>query len=346
MQRPVMNPTFFDDSPTSGSRRRRLRRLVGSAIFRPLRMGFRFLMYDPMSSIRGFRVEEGTPTSRFMRGILYRLAFVPVLMAATACAIVWTSTHPRPVLAEVDPSSVGIHYAPLAFVGADQVPLEGWLVSAINAQQVLEEKENILRKKSPGVVLVHDIGQRREQMLPLIKPLHEAGFVVLALNLRGGGLRAVKGETFGLRESDDVRAAVAVLRRQPFVDTARIAIVGWGTGATAALLAARTDPQIHAVVAERPVRDAQELVQFRIMPEVPYLSWLAPLCKWTFEMSYGVDAEETEMANFKKLFASRPVLLVDSGGMHADPSDRMSIEQIRSFLTASLPEKNAVADVK
>lgn len=348
MQRPVMNPNFFEDAPATSlaSRRRRLLRIVGAAVWRVAKLGARMLLYDPLHGIRGFRVEEGTPTSRFIRALMYRLAFVPVLVAISACAIVWAATHPRSASTELDPGMQGIYYEAVTFLGADQTRLEGWLVPMLDAKLVLEEKDKVLRRKHPAVVLVHDFGQRREQMLPLIKPLHDAGYVVLAINLRGGGAARVRGETFGLRESGDVRAAVEMLRRRPFVDPLRVAAVGFGTGATAALIAASADQQISAVVAEQPVLSMRDLMATRIMPQQALLSWLSPLCKWTFEISYGVDAEDMELRNFRGLLSSRPVLMVNSGPVHLDSSDEKMIEQIRKFLEAPTIATAGAADVQ
>jgi hypothetical protein len=127
-----------------------------------------------------------------------------------------------------------------------------------------------------------------------------------------------------------------MLRRRPFVDGNRIALVGCGTGATAALLAADADAQIAAVVADRPVRDVEELVKVRLVPQNTHLSWIAPLCKWTFELSYGVDAEEVGLTNFRRLFESKRVLMTDPARPFADASDPRTIEQVKAFLGGAL----------
>jgi pimeloyl-ACP methyl ester carboxylesterase len=343
-----MNPNFFEET-TSGDappRKRKLLRLLAYSLWRVLKLCGRLLMYDPLHSIRGFRVEEGTPTSRFVRALMYRMAFVPLLVALFACAIVWVATHPRSVTAEVDPATLGIYYDTVDFVGHDKTRLEAWLVPVLDAKLVLQEQDKILRKKNPAIVLVHDFGQRREQMLPLIRPLHDAGYVVLALNLRGGGQHATRGETFGLAEAGDVRAAVEMLRRRQFVDPARVAVVGCGTGGNAALLAACADSQICAIVADRPVRDSLELVQNHIMPRSALLRWLSPLCKWTFEMSYGVDAEDVAPAIARKQVGLRPLLVMESPDGALDISDTRLIARVTSFLENSLGQSNAVAGAK
>src|SRR5450432_1569233 len=167
MQRPVMNPDLFDgnahvdaDTPNP-SERRRIVRLMLAAVGRALRLGFKFLTTSPFARKR-FRVEDGTPMSRFVRAVMYRLAFVPVFLAATACAVVWTATHPRSACADIDPDNQELYYQPVTFLGADNIPLEAWLVPVLEARTIIQEKDHALRKKYPAVVLVHDLGQRRQ----------------------------------------------------------------------------------------------------------------------------------------------------------------------------------------
>lgn len=344
MQRPVMHPNFFEeDAPAPVSRRRQLLSLLGGTLWRVCRLFFRLLTYDPLARISGFRVDEGTPFSRFIRGLLYRLAFVPVFIVAVACAIVWIATHQRPVQAQADPHSMGLYHEVVTLVSADKVPLQAWLVPVLDASTVLAEKDKAIRKKYPAVVLVHDASQRCQQTLPLIKPLHDAGFVVLAINLRGGQDNPQTGETFGLNEAGDVKSAVELLRRKPFVDPDKIALVGWGTGANASLLAARSDDRIAAVVAHAPLRDSDELLRSLVMPRNSWLTWLTPLCKWTFELAYGVDIEDIDLANFKTLLASGRVLLLESSSVRADPSDPQAIERTTRFLATLLTDYGHLA---
>src|SRR4051812_10396433 len=186
MQRPIMNPTWVEDDAapqrrTFWDRLRPIRRLV--------RFGGKILLWDPLTRtrFRGLRIEDGTPWERFCRGLLYRLTFLPVFTAMTVAALVYAGTHPHQNTNEIDPNSQGIYYDPATLRTEDGVRLEAWLVPVLEADQVLREKEMALRTNHPAVLLVHDYGQDRQQMLPLVKPLHEAGFVVMAVALRGCG---------------------------------------------------------------------------------------------------------------------------------------------------------------
>ncbi len=335
MQRPVMNPTFYDDGPARHTRFGVLR-LAGRLLWRLVRMSWRVICYDPLR--RKLRIEDGNFLSRMFRGFCYRLAFVPVLLAVLVCMVVYAATHPRSYHKDFDPASLELYYDSVTFLTSDQIRIEGVLYPVIDARQVLEEREKALRKRYPAAVLVHDFGMSRQQMLPLVRPLHDAGFVVLAVNLRGNGGSGAAAQTFGLREALDVKAAVEMLRRRPFVDPARIVVVAAGTGATAAMTQAKSDPAIAALVVANPVISVDSLLDGRLAPRLPYLSWMRPLCKWTFEIGYQLDAEDVDWSEFDRVRETRPVLVMGNDGGITDFSRPRHIETIRSFLVKQVVE--------
>ncbi|CAN5607063.1 hypothetical protein BH09PLA1_BH09PLA1_15740 [soil metagenome] len=346
MQRPVMDITYLDDDVRSGSGLGLTRKLQGvrtafKAIWRMLRRVVRILMYDPLSRtpLARFRNEDGSVTSRFMRGVAYRLAFVPVFAALAACAFVYSGTHPTPVASELDPSSAGLYYEVVSFKAEDEVRLDAWLIPSIEASKVLDQKEKLLREKCPAVILLHNYGDRRQQMLPLIRPLHDAGFVVLVPALRGCGTSESAGQTFGLHESLDVKAAVDLLRRRPFVDPERITLVGIGSGANAAMLAANRDARILAMALEDPANDINQMIGEHIAPKHPYLKWVRPLCKWAFEIGYEVDAEELSAARQAATLKTRSVLMVSGQASSENFTSKELVEQIRHFLVLKSEEK-------
>jgi alpha-beta hydrolase superfamily lysophospholipase len=186
-------------------------------------------------------------------------------------------------------------------------------------------------------VLAHDDESNRSEMLPLVQPLHDAGFVVLVAGLRTSGATNVGG-TFGLREGADIQAAVELLRRRPGVDPARIAVVGIGTGANAAILAAEADPTIAALVLDRPTRNAGRLMIERLVPPKPWLAWLTPLCRWGFELAYGVDAGDLGLDRHHALLTSRPVLVFDESTGASPTSQSSGIGRIVAFLRKHLDD--------
>ncbi len=82
----------------------------------------------------------------------------------------------------------------------------------------------------------------------------QAGVLMLFPSLRGGNANPGTKEGF-LGEVDDVLAATAFLKKQPYVDSARIYLGGHSTGGTLALLVAESSAQYRAVFALGAVAD-------------------------------------------------------------------------------------------
>ncbi|MBN2445294.1 MAG: alpha/beta fold hydrolase, partial [Phycisphaerae bacterium] len=106
------------------------------------------------------------------------------------------------------------------------------------------------REPAPVVILLHDCGADRTCWQPLIAPLYQAGFAVLALDLRGHGHSATSETQSRVERQDstlfedmfyDLRGAYDWLAKQPDVDRARLALVGAGAGSGVALHYSRED---------------------------------------------------------------------------------------------------------
>jgi len=114
---------------------------------------------------------------------------------------------------------------------------------------------------SNGILIVPDIGQTRSHFLRLAQTLRGRGYRVFSIDntgqLRNVGRGPGGRPTFTPMSTSslkfvvkDVATGVASLRSQPGVD--RVAILGFGIGANAALLAAGQDEKIGAVGASVP----------------------------------------------------------------------------------------------
>jgi predicted alpha/beta-fold hydrolase len=298
------------------------------------------LLAAPFGRQRHFRNEDGTRTSRILRGLMYRLAFTPLLLVGFLVAIVLSATHPRRGVQATDPQSYGVYYDPVNFLADDGARLDGWLVPVIDAKRVNEEKELAVGKHSPAVVLVHDFASTRQQLLSLVQPLHDAGFVVLAMNLRGSESISGTAQTFGIREATDIKAAVEMLRRRSFVDPSRIALIGVGTGANACAIAGRNDSSIAAMVLAAPVANFDQAFAARVGSDHAWVSPLRNLFRWTFEVMYGVDTGELEIKNFAKMIEQRHVLMTSERQRLLDPA---YIAGVQSFLHRYLADQVASA---
>lgn len=113
---------------------------------------------------------------------------------------------------------------------------------------------------SPVVVLLHMYRSNRTAWKPLVPQLHEAGFAVLAIDLRGHGdsvkPRAQRLVTRAMDRDpilfnamhNDVYGAYDFLTRQPGCDMSRLALVGASVGGSVAVDYARQDRSVDVVV--------------------------------------------------------------------------------------------------
>ena len=338
MQRPILDPTFMADPDPGKPKPSKLRRFkwIGKLLMKL----WQLLVLNPLGRKRQVRIEDGRPLERFFRAFVYRLALVPVLLVMFLVALVIAATHPGRPSVGADPLAFGVHFDPVSFLSEDNAKLEGWLVPAFDAKDVIRDGEKALHKRAPAVVLVHDFAGSRQQLLPLVKPLHDRGFVVLLLSLRGGQSLTGDAQTFGLKESMDVHAAVEMLRRRAFVDPGKIAVIGTGTGANAALIAARKDTSISALVLSKPVDGFDQAFARRVGEHHKWLPPLRTLFRWTFQVMYSVDAEDLNLKNYKDLMALRPVLIMDS---KREILHKSAIRDVEQFLTARMGLPDAVA---
>ncbi len=97
------------------------------------------------------------------------------------------------------------------------------------------------------IVLAHGKGGSRLAMIERARSLREAGYATLALDLQGHGESPGERITLGLLESEDLRAAVAFVKKR--LPGAPVGLIGVSLGGVAALVA---DPplEIDALVLE------------------------------------------------------------------------------------------------
>jgi hypothetical protein len=346
-QRPIMDPLFvrpFTEEPKPSAARKWLV---------PLLMWFgRALVSRPLAPRRP-AVAEGTerrarPRSavgELFRAAICQLLFLPLALSGTAVLLVYLGTHPSIPSINSDPGADGSYFESVSLTSADGTGLSAWFIPALDAHRIVDQRDLALRGRTPAVVLAHDFGNSMQQMLPLVAPLHDEGLNVMVVGLRGVGAAGLpRGQTFGIDEAADVRAATDWLVAQPRVDVDRIAAVGIGTGATAALLAAQRDAHLHVLILADPVQDADDVIAFRIGPRDRRFRCLDPACRWVFDLYYHVEADEANYAPLAHLTATHPTLFLPAGSARADYLDKKVQTKIRRFLREQLHTMDVTAD--
>jgi len=339
-QRPLMDPLFVKPF-TPPVKKSSTNWLVPS-----LRWFGKTMVSRPLAVRRAEEaVERRSPFAEFVRALICQLLFLPLALAAAVFSLVYLGTHPPIPSITADPNSVGVYFDPVTFNSTDGATLSAWMAPALDARRIIDQRDLVLSTNCPAVILVHDFGNSPQEMLPLIPSLHEEGVTVLTLGLRGVGAGLPRGQTFGINEAGDIRAAVDWLRTQPRVDVNRIAVVGLGTGATAALLAAAKEPSIKALVLADPVESADGMIAKHIGPHDERVKWLQPACKWIFELYYHVEADDVNYSRMNQVMASRPTLMLPGGSNRPEYLDKNIQTQVLTFVRQQFHTRDTASAV-
>lgn len=160
--------------------------------------------------------------------------------------------------------------------GANESIVHGWLAYG---------------KPGGGVVLlVHSMRSNRLEMLSRARFLKDRGYSVLFIDLQAHGETAGERITFGLKESENIEASVAFLRKS--FPAERIGAIGTSLGA-AAIVLARQDLRLNAVILESLHPTIDEAVDNRLKLHFGnYGSALLPLMLWqlSFYLDTSLDA--------------------------------------------------------
>lgn len=284
--------------------------------------------------------------ARDIRRLKRALPFLPLLpLAAVAylVAVFPTGLVMGPQAAWTRPIApawrFGLSPKTVSFQSADGIPLKAWW-----------ERAWSVSVPKCTVILVHGSQSNKTGMAYTAARLLPHGFSVLLLDLRAHGESGGNYATFDYREALDVEAAVRWVKAQ--TSGGRIALLGYSSGAVAALLAAARTPGLAAVVADSAYLDKTDVLrrENRLLAHPPPNSsvpfahrlqlrlFVAPGCSWlsrqTFRLRTGVpfDAPEGYVRDAVRRIDRTPVLYLASEN---DPVVPRAVTEELYRLTAS-----------
>lgn len=219
------------------------------------------------------------------------------------------------------PAALGLKAEEVRIATANARQLHAWLIRAPQQEQERDGPQ-------AAVVVVHGWGGNAAMMLPLARPLHEAGFAALFIDTRCHGASDDDRFTSLPRFAEDAEHAFAWLAARPGIDPQRIALLGHSVGAGAVLFAASRTPQVAAVVSvaafSHPVAMMRRLLAAKRLPERPLGRYILDYVQKTIGHRFDDIAPLTTIARIR-----RPVLLV-----HGEDDEVVPIVEARQIYAA------------
>ena len=236
-------------------------------------------------------------------------ASLATLLIAGFVTFAWTLSsnimHPSFICTEEhfiycgDPSQLDLFFEDVSFQSDDGNDLGGWYMPA--------------EKSDKAVIFVHGHGADRREGMRWFKAVHQAGFNILAFDLRNQGNSTKSFSTMGYFEKQDVIGALDYLQQQKQIQ--RIGIFGTSMGAATSIMAMVDDPRIVAGVFEAGWANLDDLYgeiieQHLGLPSFP----LAPLITWMLEQRTGMDMAVVNPENLLGGISPRPVFIIHCSG--------------------------------
>ena len=247
------------------------------------------------------------PVARFL---LTALVFVPMLLAFIA-------THRCKLRDGMTPGSLlSLKYEHIRIPSTDDLLLDGWFIPDGKSERT--------------IVICHGAGANKGNFAWFLPPLSRRGYNILMFDFRAHGSSDGRVTTWGIREAEDVIAAVAWLKANRPAAAGTIIGLGSSQGAMALALAAERDDRIGAMILDSPFVSHRELVRDKAgyVPIVGPLmaDYLLMLMSWLGDADFLNVSAERAIAGMTR----RPTMII-----HGDEDIAMPREHSQRLYDAA-----------
>ena len=236
-------------------------------------------------------------------------ASVTGIVIASFLAVAWILSsnimHPSFVCSEEhfiycgDPSQLNLSFEDISIQVGDGHTLSGWYIPA--------------EASDKAVIFIHGHGADRHEGMRWFKAVHQAGFNILAFDLRNQGKSAKSFSTMGYFEKRDVIRALDYLQQQKQIES--IGIFGTSMGAATSIMAMVDDSRIAAGVFEAGWANLDDLYSEIIEQHMGLPSYpLLPLTTWMLEQRTGMEMVKLNPEDMLADIAPRPVFIIHCSG--------------------------------
>lgn len=242
-----------------------------------------------------------------VRFTLKTLVIVPAaaaLLYMVICIITcWILTTPFDPISPIEPNPAvfGLEYDEVRFPARnDRLEIAGWFIPNPASQS--------------AIILIHGRNENRASAMSGTFPqfaatLHDAGFAVLMIDMRGHGQSDPARYDFGLNSKNDVLGAVDWLLTQGF-EPGNIGALGISMGGAAVNYAAAEEPAIGAVVGDSTFADVSDFADFFWTHTTRMPAFFLPGIFYTHQVLFGYDMRDSVPVEAVRQMEPRPYLIV------------------------------------
>ena len=247
-------------------------------------------------------VKSSGRTGRVVRWIVAGLLILLVIayfgIGAVAANIL---TQPKRVFdPELNPGVYGLEYEQVRFPArGDGLEIAAWYIPSAQNER--------------AIILVHGRDNSRtngfvDQFVPFANQLHEAGFSVMLIDLRGHGESAEARFTFGIKERQDVLGAVDWLEGQGY-QPGKIGVLGYSLGAASVIGAAAEEPDIGAIWIDSAFADVELVIEGSWQQESGLPQVFLQSTLWMIRLLFGYDITASRPVDEIGSIAPRPIFV-------------------------------------
>ena len=216
----------------------------------------------------------------------------------------YLSVRPPKFSTQFSPSDIGLPYENVSFTTKDGLTLKGWFVPG--------------KKKNATIIVGHGYPFEKSNVVPHASFLHDE-FNLFFFDFRYFGESEGAYTTVGLKEQEDLLAALSYLKSRKDIDAKRIG--GMGFSMSAATMIMTETEELKAIVAESSFADLDAMVRqsYRIFPGPLKLPFVWATNFWA-RLFFGIHPKGVSPA---KSIANKkiPILLI-----HGDRDSQIPVE--------------------
>lgn len=251
--------------------------------------------------------------------VLFAFGWVPWFLAGVATTRRFQ--FPDRENGGLTPASFQLAFEDVAFRSTDGTELSGWWVPTAEPKG--------------SVVFVHGLNRSRIEMVRRLPFVHGAGWNAFLIDLRHHGASGGTATTFGVKEKEDVKAAVRLARER---SPGPVVVWGVSLGGASVVLAAAEDPEVRGVICDSSYRSLEDTVNHHLQLFRGWRWWLRVVPRWPvadlaiFWMGRRGDFDpgHADVEKAARQLAGRPALFV------ANSEDRRMPKEIAFDLKAAV----------